>query len=217
MKRLIIICEGPTEQEFCKHVLVPYFYNVGIRLFYPLIRHSHGGIVCWNILKKEIETYLKNEKKAFVTTFIDYYGLYSKHDFPLWEKAESIQIKNRRIDTIEDGMKRDISDTLRDRFIPYIQLHEFEGLLFNNINVFTQQIPLGDLNIEELEQTINDYPNPEMINNGAETSPSHRLEKLILGYNKIVYGAILAETIGLTNIRTKCPRFNMWICQLENI
>jgi hypothetical protein len=54
-----------------------------------------------------------------------------------------------------------------------------------------------------------------MINDQRETSPSHRLERIILGYNKIVYGIILAEAIGLNNIRKKCPRFNTWLDNLE--
>jgi hypothetical protein len=33
-------------------------------------------------------------------------------------------------------MKEYIDESIRYRFIPYMQLHEFEGLLFNNIEVF---------------------------------------------------------------------------------
>lgn len=32
-----------------------------------------------------------------------------------------------------------------------------------------------------------------------------------------IYGAMLAEEIGLANIREKCPRFNTWIENLETI
>lgn len=42
-------------------------------------------------------------------------------------------------------MYNDIQEDLRYRFIPYIQLHEFEGLLFNNIEVFYSQIPSNDI------------------------------------------------------------------------
>lgn len=61
MKRIIIICEGQTEQEFCQKVLARYFINKGqnIMIQAPLIKKSMGGIVTWSALKKEIETYLK--------------------------------------------------------------------------------------------------------------------------------------------------------------
>ena len=96
--------------------------------------------------------------------------------------------------------------------MPYIQLHEFEGLLFNNKEVFYNQIAAEELvGKDELESVFNDFDNPEMINNSVETSPSHRLERIIKGYNKIVYGVCLAEAIGLARIREKSPRFNRWL------
>ena len=45
MKRIIIINEGPTEQEFCKDVLYPYFSAKDIYIETPTIKSSHGGIV----------------------------------------------------------------------------------------------------------------------------------------------------------------------------
>ncbi len=177
-----------------------------------------GGIVKWSELKKQITLHLTNDPKAFVTTLIDYYGLYSKYNFPLWHEAEQQLNKNERMEILERGMLESIDDAVSFRFIPYLQLHEFEGLLFNEINVFYEQIPEKELvGIEELTQTFKQYSNPEMINNNRETSPSHRLERIILGYNKIVYGNILAEAIGLEKIRAKSPRFNEWIHKVEEL
>jgi hypothetical protein len=218
MKRVIIICEGPTEQIFCKTNLFLHMQSKGILIQTPLIKHSRGGIVKWSILKQQIETHLKSDPTAFVTTFIDYYGLYSKYDFPLWNESEKIVCHNERMDAIEKGMCDDIQENFRYRFIPYLQLHEFEGLLFNDIDIIYSQIPPEDIvNKEELEDTFANYDNPEMINNSKQTSPSHRLERIIKGYNKVVYGDILADAIGLHRIRNKSPRFNNWIEKLENI
>ncbi len=122
------------------------------------------------------------------------------------------------MEILEHGMLESIDDAVRSRFIPYLQLHEFEGLLFNDIDIFHEQIPEKELvGIDELTQTFKQYSNPEMINNNRETSPSHRLERIILGYNKIVYGNILAEAIGLKKIKAKSPRFNEWIKKLEKL
>lgn len=218
MKRIIIICEGPTEQVFCDRTLSPYFVGKKYHIQAPTIKHTKGGIVKWDILKKQIETHLVTDKEAYVTTFIDYYGLYQKHNFPEWDVAEKTIDKNDRITILEKGMKNDVNETHRNRFIPYMQLHEFEGLLFNDINVFHQQIPSEDLvGLEELEKTLKEYDNPEMINNNKKTSPSHRLDRIILGYNKIIYGDILAEAIGLNRIRQKSPRFNTWLATLERL
>jgi Domain of unknown function (DUF4276) len=119
---------------------------------------------------------------------------------------------------LEDAMKALIDPKLSHRFIPYIQLHEFEGLLFSNIDVFKTQIAENEFrDFNELAKTIQDNPNPELINDGKLTAPSKRLERLIIGYNKPVYGSILAEAIGLQRIRSKCPRFNHWINTLEGV
>lgn len=217
MTRVIIICEGETEKEFCSVILSPYFANLGIYIQSPLIKKSMGGIVKWPELKKQILLHLKNDPTAYVTTLIDYYGVYSKYNFPKWNEAEAQSNKNKRMEILEEGMKLDIDDGYRFRYIPYIQLHEFEGLLFNEIAVFYEQIPKAELvGIAELQSTFSEYSNPEMINNNRETSPSHRLKRIIKGYNKIVYGNIIAESIGLDRIRNKSPRFNEWLIKLES-
>ncbi len=218
MKRIIIVNEGETEQEFCKDVLQPHFLRQDILIEYPTIKKSGGGIVAWESLKKQIDNHLKQDPTAFVTTLIDYYGINGKLKFPKWDEAKAVVDKNHRLSFLEQSMKELIDASHNYRFIPYIQLHEFEGLLFNNIDVFKSQIAPNEFkNYEELVKTINDYPNPELINDGKTTAPSKRLQSLIIGYNKPVYGSILAEAIGLPKIRAKCPRFNDWITILEAV
>ena len=218
MKRIIIICEGPTEREFCNSILAPYFTPMGIYLNAPLIKHSHGGIVTWMHLQRQIDTHLRAEHNAHVTTLIDYYGIADRHGFPKWDESKGYPDVDERVTLIEQGMKECIDEKFTPRFIPYIQLHEFEGLLFSNIEVFEKVIPKGDLvGIDELRQIAVTFDNPEMINNSLETSPSHRLERIVRGYEKVVYGGLLAESIGLNRIRERCPRFNHWIQLLLNV
>lgn len=218
MERIIIICEGPTEEEFCKKTLTPYFQKQQIYVQSPLIKHNNGGIVRWDVLKKQIENHLKQDKTAYVTLLIDYYGLYQKYEFPGWEESLSIPDKSSRLDFLEQKMAEAIEESLRYRFIPYMQLHEFEGILFNNLEVFDLLFNEDEiLAREELEAVFKEFDNPEMINNSPDNAPSKRLKRIIKGYNKIVYGNILAEEIGLTGIRSKCPRFDGWITRINNI
>ena len=216
MNRIIIICEGQTEQEFCNTLLQPHFSANGITLQAPLIKKTMGGIANWNVLKREIETYLRREKDVLVTTLIDYYGIKDSHGFPLWAEKQAIADKNQRLDELEAAMQADVDENLRPHFVPYLQLHEFEGLLFSDKQAFYTTFNEDELVGEtELKQTFADFNNPEMINDGVETSPSHRLERIISGYEKVVYGCCLAEAIGLDKIRQKSPRFNNWLKRLE--
>lgn len=218
MKRIVVICEGSTEKEFCSSILSPFFASQGIYLNAPLIKHSHGGIVPWSLLLRQISLHLRAERNAYVTTMIDYYGITKKHNFPRW--VESLQEPDvyKRMVLLERGMRESVDEGLRSRFIPYIQLHEFEGLLFSNVDVYERVIPKGDLvGWEELQQTAATFDNPELINNSPETSPSHRLERIVRGYDKVVYGNYLAESIGLNTMRERCPRFNYWIEKLLDV
>lgn len=218
MKRIIIICEGQTEQEFCSKILAPHFASMGIYLYYTLISKSKGGIVKWSELKKEIILFLKRDSSVIVSTLIDYYGITQKHKFPNWDKANNENDKNIRMQILEKAMSEDIEEKYRNRYIPYIQLHEFEGLLFNDIKFFLQNIPSADIvGYDELRNIFVQYSNPELINDNKETSPSNRLKRIIRGYNKLIHGIILAESIGLSRIREKADRFNNWINKLEQI
>ncbi|UTA66291.1 DUF4276 family protein [Emticicia sp. 21SJ11W-3] len=218
MKRLIIICEGETEQQFCQTLLYTHFYSKGKIISAPKIKQSNGGIVSWKFLKKDIENLLKSDPTSLITTLIDYYGLEARHSFPNWQIAQAKTDVSKRILELENGMKEDIEESSSRRFIPYIQLHEFEGLLFNDINVFSNFFNDEEIvGKEELKNVFTKYENPEMINNHFETAPSNRLKRIIKGYDKTLYGSMLAEYIGLENLRRKSPRFNAWITTLENL
>lgn len=214
MKRLIIICEGPTEQAFCNDILRDHFLPKGILLDAPTIKHSNGGIVAWETLKKQIITHL-NEGNCIVSLFVDYYRIRDSYNFPGWMNSKSITDIYDRMRYLFEQMSLDIEINLRSRFIPYIQLHEFEGLLFSDISVFPNNFTKDELDFSLLETAVKSAHTPEEINNDPNTAPSERLKRAIKGYDKIVYGSCLASDIGLKTIREKCILFNEWIEKLE--
>ncbi|HRQ30593.1 MAG TPA: DUF4276 family protein [Saprospiraceae bacterium] len=218
MNRVIIICEGQTEQEFCKKILYPYFLEKGILVEAPRIKKTMGGIVSWNTLKNQILNHLQSDKSSVVTTLIDYYGIKPSHGYPKWKIAEQQIDKNLRMEILEQGMKDDIDENINIRFLPYFQLHEFEGLLFIGVEIFYELFYEHEIvNKEELEKIFIQFDNPEMINDSPDTTPSKRLKRIISGYNKEVYGNIIAEQIGLERIRNKSPRFDAWIKKISLI
>lgn len=215
MKRLVIVCEGPTEQEFCKDILTSYFLEKGIWLEAPTIKHSNGGIVAWDTLKKQLVNHL-NEGDVLVSLLIDYYQIKDSYNFPGWAESKRIENIFDRMCFLFDKMKEGIGAKYQARFIPYIQLHEFEGLLFSDITVFPKNFTKEELDFGILEDAIQKSNTPEEINNAPHTAPSERLKRAIKGYDKIVYGSCLASDIGLETIRSKCKLFNNWIERIEN-
>lgn len=214
MKRLIIICEGATEQAFCNDVLRDYFLTKDILIEAPTIKHSNGGIVAWDTLKKQIIRHL-NEGNCTVSLLVDYYRIRDSYHFPGWMESKGITSLYDRMHFLFGQMALDMDEKQRQKFIPYIQLHEFEGLLFSDISVFPRNFTKEQLDFPQLERAVNDFNTPEEINNSPATAPSERLKKAISGYDKVTDGAFLALEIGLETIRKKCILFNEWIERLE--
>lgn len=170
----------------------------------------------WIHLKDQIERTLKSDLTCYVTTFIDYFGIEEHHEFPNWELAHREETKSGIMDILEKAMSSDIDSALQSRFIPYIQLHEFEALVFCNYQVFERYYDSSEANFHRLRQICNSNPNPEAINNDPRTAPSKRLIRYIRGYDKISDGISLTEQIGLEQILAKCLRFKNWIDTITN-
>jgi hypothetical protein len=220
MKRITIICEGPTEVEFCKELLFTHFLGLNIQLHWSLPKWSMGGDISWHNLHKQIEFTLKQDPSTFVTTFIDLYGLQNPEKFPNWNEALFYkQNPYKRIEILENAMKDAFPENLRNRFIPNYILHEFEGLLFNDIQHFENVFDNHEFkNKNELIKVLNQFDNPELINEKKESSPSHRLNGVIFHkFNKTIGGILIALDIQLYKIRQKSPHFNNWITKLENL
>ena len=155
-----------------------------------------------------------HENEVIVSMLIDYYGIKPQLKFPGWEESININNKEERLNYLLAKIKEDIPQNIRHRFIPYIQLHEFEGLLFSDISVFQENFTVDEVDMNALQKAVEKYDNPEQINDSSRTAPSKRLENAINGYSKVLYGNFLAMEIGLEKIRNKCPLFNEWINKL---
>lgn len=75
MKRLIIVCEGETEQQFCEELLRNHLFNKDILMFTPIIKKTNGGICTWSVLKKQLKCHL-NEGQAYGAELAKSIGLY---------------------------------------------------------------------------------------------------------------------------------------------
>ncbi len=212
MRAIYIICEGQTEEEFINRVLRTYFNTLQIYDVRPILMSTSkghkGGDVKYDRLKFNIKKLLHSEKDILVTTFIDFFRL--KSDFPKFEEAMQKQNKMERVDFLEQILSDAINNS---RFIPYIQLHEFEGLLFAAKDGFEFLPDIKPTNLIKLLLAVDEKANPEELNDGELTAPSKRLEQLIPGFdkNKPFYGGIIAEVNTIKAIFDRCLRFRTWI------
>jgi hypothetical protein len=213
MIRLRVITEGQTEQDFVKHVLAPALQPDRIHPTALLL----GGIQHYGRVQRDIITELKNDKRSYVTTMLDYYRL--PDDFP--GMSPSGRTIFEKVTALEDAIAADIAEELGDRFrpdrfIPYLQLHEFEALLFCCPEKLAHEC-YDDDSAADVQAIRNEFSTPEDINDGDETVPSKRLLKLIPGYQKRTYGVRAARAIGLDAMRRECPHFDEWTKRLQSL
>ena len=100
------------------------------------------------------------------------------------------------------------------RFIPFVVTHEFEGLLFSDCAALSRGIGRPDLE-PSLQEIRDRFSTPEEIDDSPLTAPSKRIEALMPGYEKPLFGTLAVLEIGLTRIRGACPHFNNWLTILE--
>ena len=93
-------------------------------------------------------------------------------------------------------------------------MHEFEALLFSDCERFGAGI--GKPEAAPRLQDIRDaFENPEEIDDSPETAPSKRLNNLVPEYEKVLFGTLGAQEIGLPRMRENCPHFGDWLVRLE--
>ena len=102
------------------------------------------------------------------------------------------------------------------RFIPYVQMHEFEGLLFSNPSQLAYALRRQDL-AQQFWAIRKDFETPEHIDDSPVTAPSKRIQNLFPRYRKVQMGETAAKAIGLRKIRQQCPLFNAWLDKLEKL
>lgn len=225
MTRLYLFAEGQTEQTFAATVLIPHLAEFGVYMHNPvLIAHAHkkrrthrGGGRKYEPMKNDIVRFTKQESTCdvFFTTMIDLYGLHS--GFPGQADAEKLRhVPHQRVEALELSWSKDIDD---DRFIPYIQLHEFEAYLFVDVTKFELSYPSKNSQIERLKKISESVRTPELIDDGEDTAPSKRIICEFPEYNgaKPVVGPQVAEAIGLSEIRSACSHFDGWLTKLEGL
>ena len=103
----------------------------------------------------------------------------------------------------------------QNRILPYVQRHEFEGLLFSDVDAFSALIETPPESVDFLRNIRSSFATPEDINDDTATAPSQRIKNVIPRYRKPLHGPLVAMRIGLDAIRAECPRFNNWLISLE--
>lgn len=213
MKRVYFVVEGQTEQEFVNTLIRPWLNGYGVFDVHPILiktsKHGRGGHVNAEHLMNTINGLLRetSDMDMIVTSFVDFFRIPS--NMPGYEKAMQLADSVDQVAALEQSLANSINDR---RFIPYIQRHEFEALVFSSNIGFEKYC-----NEEQYRKTasiVESFDNPEDINSSPDTAPSKRIKALIPLYDKVILGNVLALEIGIDSILARCPRFSAWLHNL---
>jgi hypothetical protein len=123
---------------------------------------------------------------------------------------------NNTIRFAERHRRRDGDDFDPQRFVPYVVMHEFEGLLFSDCDALARGVGNRSLS-HALHEIREEFDSPEEINDSPQTAPSKRIKLLLPNYDKPLFGNVAALEIGLAKIREQCPHFGQWLTTLESL
>lgn len=221
--RLHFVVEGQTEETFVNRVLAAHLsaFSVWADARCVMTRRKcgithRGGLTRYERARKDIVLWMKEDQNsdAAFTTMFDLYAL--PEDFPGISESREIADPRARVTALEDALRLNIS---HQRFIPYLQLHEFEALVLADPRRLDCQFFEHQSAIEELTRLTSEFESPELIDDGNDTAPSKRIIRQIPEYAgmKATAGPLVVGRIGLAVIRKSCPHFGEWLQKLEGL
>lgn len=226
--RLNMTVEGQTEEAFVGQVLAPYLgqhdvfavarsviSSTGVSPFNGSSDYEfRGGLRSYDRPRADIMDWMSEDRGDDVrfTTMFDFYAL--PRQWPGWMAAGMRRGIDDYVKHIEEAFSADIDDP---RFLPYIQLHEFEALVLSQPAAILGSHPDAHDAVCALEQAVADCGGPELVNDGSATHPSRRITSLIPTYRKALDGPEAARAIGIDRMRERCPHFDEWVGNLVGL
>ena len=221
MKKIFIVTEGQSETNFVNRVMAPYFAGRCILIPNTVTtkidnRHGKtykGGVANYNQIRNTLLKTLANASRnenSYVSTMFDFYRLPT--DVPGVTDTAGINDPYKKVEFIERKIL-EAEGYDGKLFFPYIELHEFEAMLFSDVTKLEETYFEYDLTA--LKQCVELQSNPELINNGPETAPSKRIINCINCFDKANTGVDVLEKIGIENIAGKCRHFAEWMKRIE--
>jgi len=224
MKRLYLTVEGQTEAAFAMSVLQPHLASYNVYLHPPRFTGLHkrrrgriprGGVLnTFGHALSDMRNWLKEDRsrEARFSMMVDLYSL--PPDYPGYDSGMSEPTGRLQAIALQQALAAEINDA---RFLPYLQVHEFEALVLSDPQRIATVYEIAPAELAGLCRDCNQFASPEDIDHGPQTHPKQRIKNRVPQYDENVAGPLLAESIGLANLRNVCPHFGDWLTRLEQM
>jgi hypothetical protein len=222
MIRLYILVEGDSEERFVHELLRPHLWRCGILAAAVRVTTRRdrrrggpdkGGLGDYTKPKGDLDRLRRQHAGNDVrfSTMFDLFRLPA--GFPGVAETPKDATGRARVERLEQALANDVDEW---RFVPYLQLHEFEALLLVAPECFAAYYAGQDAAVDALLSEVGGRA-PEEINDGPQTAPSKRISRHFPLYDreKPTASSRIAESIGLDRMRETCPHFAAWLAKLE--
>ncbi|MBK8038483.1 MAG: DUF4276 family protein [Verrucomicrobiaceae bacterium] len=221
MKRLVIYCEGQTEEMIVERVLRNHLVNYGIKVERPILAATsfdpygqRGGFVNWDAIEFDLMQEFASDPDPNLrfTTLLDAYAMPKKVLQLAGFTAPVTTVTD--IEAVEQAIEGVFTEP---RFKAYLQRHELEALLLADMDALERVFHRHKPGLQQLRSDIAAFANAEDINHGPTTHPAARLAAAVAGYEDLKASNayfVLAEA-DLDAARAKCPRFDAWLTHWE--
>ena len=223
MNRVLVLVEGPTERAIIQNVFAPDLGAKNVSINPRVVGlPGHKGGNRYAVVRRELRNLICQEPDSTITMFFDYYALGEE-----WPGKENTKGKNLK--TCRDILENALSETVKqdvgkiynaNKFIPYIQFHETESLLFADPEEMAKVFEKMALK-PVFEKIVEECGGCERINSKPESAPSKRIIEHFSRYKKgssvNAHAYRIIQHIGVEKIRKECPNFNDWYSKLERL
>jgi len=219
--RLLIYCEGQTEEMFVERVLRNYLALAGVKVERPILAATtlsascqRGGFANWDAIVADLGRLFDSDADPNLrfTTLLDIYRMPKKvFDLATLQHAPSTPAE---VATVESAVEQSLGET---RFKAYFQRHEFEALVLADGEAVRRVFHRERARVAQLISDVAGFATAEDINHGNSTHPAARLENAVPGYGALKASNalfVLAEA-DMAVVRGRCPRFNEWLAHWE--
>ncbi|MGH2458117.1 MAG: DUF4276 family protein [Chloroflexota bacterium] len=222
MIRLHFVVEGQTEEAFVNQILANHLGEYHVVADVRCVatgRRGHriyrGGVIDYSRVKRDLERWMKEDGNddVYFTTMLDLYRL--PLDFPGYATTGHVD-PYQRVAALEEAFGNDLD---YPRFVPHLQLHEFEAILLSDPERIGVEFIEREDAVARLARMAREFACPELIDDGPDTAPSKRIAREIPEYlhRKVSAGPRIAREIGLSRIRERCPHFHAWLAKIETL
>ncbi len=224
MKTLYLTVEGQTEEAFVRDSLVQHLAKFNVFVPSPRFTGPHGrrrgrfprgGMFNTFVhALEDMRRWLKQMRSPDVrfSMMVDLYSL--PHNFPGYDAGMKQPSGQGQAESLEQTLAAELGDS---RFIPYLQVHEFEALVLTDAARLKYLYEKDHGRIDALVGETATFDTPEEIDHGQHSHPKARIQNAVEKYDENVAGPLIAHDIGLDVLRQRCPHFGQWLTRLEQL